>query len=77
MNSQTMLVVDDDDKIREIIGLYFAKEGFQVEDAADGVKAFRKVEQVKSGVIILDIIMPVLDGIEVCRQGRLCVFSWI
>lgn len=70
MSSQTVLVVDDDDNIREIIGLYFAKEGFHVEEAADGVEAIRKVEQVKPGVIILDIMMPVLDGIEVCRQVR-------
>ncbi|MDT8900315.1 response regulator transcription factor [Anaeroselena agilis] len=70
MSSQTILVVDDDDKIREVMRSYFTKAGFQVEEAADGVEAIRKVEQVKPGVIILDIMMPVLDGIEVCRQVR-------
>lgn len=70
MSNQIVLVVDDDDNIREIVRLYFIKEGFQVEEAADGVEAIRKVDQCKPGIIILDIMMPVLDGIEVCRQVR-------
>ncbi|HML31971.1 response regulator transcription factor [Sporomusa sphaeroides] len=70
MSNPTILIVDDEKNIREILGLYCAKEGFQVEEAADGVEAIRKVDQVKPGVIILDIMMPVLDGIEVCRQVR-------
>jgi two-component system response regulator ResD len=70
MSRQIVLIVDDDDKIREILSLYLNKEGFQVEEAADGVEAIRKVDQVKPNVIILDIMMPILDGIEVCRQVR-------
>jgi len=70
MSSQTILIVDDEEKIREILALYFSKEGFQVAQAVDGVEAIRKVDQVKPDVIILDIMMPVLDGIEVCRQIR-------
>jgi DNA-binding response OmpR family regulator len=65
-----ILVVDDDVKIREILVVYCTKEGFEVAEAADGVEAIRKVEQVKPNMIILDIMMPVLDGIEVCRQIR-------
>ncbi len=70
MSTQTILIVDDEDKIRNILALYLTKEGFQVEQAVDGVEAIRKVDQVKPDVIILDIMMPVLDGIEVCRQIR-------
>lgn len=70
MSRHIVLIVDDDDKIREILSLYLNKEGFQVEEAADGVEAIRKVDQVKPNVIILDIMMPILDGIEVCRQVR-------
>jgi len=70
MNNHTILIVDDDDKIREILGVYFTREGFTVAEAADGVEAIRKVEQVKPALILLDIMMPVLDGIEVCRQIR-------
>ncbi|HEY3423936.1 MAG TPA: response regulator transcription factor [Negativicutes bacterium] len=70
MPSQTILIVDDDDQIRELLSLYFSKAGFAVEAAANGVEAIRKVEQVKPQMIILDIMMPILDGIEVCRQIR-------
>lgn len=70
MHGQTLLLVDDDAKLRELLSLYFIKEGFSVEEAADGAEAIRKVEQVKPNLVILDIMMPVLDGIEVCRQIR-------
>lgn len=70
MNNPIILIVDDEDRIREVIGLYCVKEGFRIEEAVDGVDAIRKVEQVKPNLIILDIMMPVLDGIEVCRQVR-------
>ena len=70
MREQTILIVDDDKNIREILALYFSKENFTVEEAADGVEAIRKIEQLNPSMILLDIMMPVLDGIEVCRQIR-------
>jgi two-component system, OmpR family, response regulator ResD len=70
MRDQTILIVDDDAQIREILALYFTKENFAVEEASDGIEAIRKMEQTKPNMIILDIMMPVLDGIEVCRQIR-------
>lgn len=70
MLGQTLLIVDDDSQIRELLTFYFVKEGFTIEEAADGVEAIRKVEQMKPNLVILDIMMPVLDGIEACRQIR-------
>jgi len=70
MSGQTVLIVDDDENIREIMGLYLRKEGFNAVEAADGVEAIRKTEQAKPDLILLDIMMPVLDGLEVCRQIR-------
>jgi len=70
MVGQTLLLVDDDAQIRELLKMYFAKEGFTIEEAADGVEAIRKVVEIKPNLVILDIMMPVLDGIEVCRQIR-------
>lgn len=70
MEKQTILIVDDDKQIRELLTLYLSKENFIVEEAADGVEAIRKTEQLKPGMILLDIMLPVLDGIEVCRQIR-------
>ena len=70
VREQTILIVDDDKNIREILSLYFSKENFTIEEAADGVEAIRKIEQLNPSMILLDIMMPVLDGIEVCRQIR-------
>jgi DNA-binding response OmpR family regulator len=70
MSAQTVLVVDDDDNIREIMKLYLVNEGYHVEEAADGIEALRKVEVVKPAIILLDVMMPILDGMEVCRQIR-------
>ena len=70
MIAQTVLVADDGEKIRELLVLYLSKEGFAVEQAADGAEAILKAQQLKPGLIVLDIMMPVLDGLEVCRQVR-------
>lgn len=70
MVGQTLLIVDDDAQIRELLNLYFTKEGFTIEEASDGVEAIRKVVEIKPNLVILDIMMPILDGIEVCREIR-------
>lgn len=70
MIGQTLLIVDDEPQIRELLKLYFSKEGFTIEEAGDGVEAIRKVVQVKPNLVILDIMMPILDGIEVCLEIR-------
>ena len=70
MREQSVLIVDDDPQIRDILTIYFKKENFTVAEAADGVEAIRKAEQLNPSIILLDIMMPVLDGIEVCRQIR-------
>lgn len=70
MSAQTVLIADDDAKIRELLELYLTKEGFAVEQAADGAEAILKAQQLKPDLIVLDVMMPVLDGMEVCRQVR-------
>ena len=70
MSTQTVLIADDDAKIRELLELYLSKEGFVVEQAADGAEAILKAQQLKPDLIVLDIMMPVMDGMEVCRQVR-------
>ncbi|HMM22478.1 MAG TPA: response regulator transcription factor [Selenomonadales bacterium] len=70
MNGKTVLIVDDEAQIRELLSLYFIQEGFTVAEAADGASALLSMQRVKPDIIILDIMMPVLDGIEVCRQIR-------
>lgn len=70
MSGKTVLLVDDEQAIRELLALYLTKEGFAVLEAADGAEALIKNQEYKPDIIILDIMMPVLDGLEVCRQIR-------
>ena len=70
MTKQKILIADDEAQIREILRIYFEKEGFEVIEAEDGAAAILKVQSEKPDILLLDIMMPVLDGIEVCKQVR-------
>lgn len=70
MSAPLVLIADDDPQIRELLNLYFAKDGFAVAEATDGAEAIVKVQQLAPSLLILDIMMPVLDGLEACRQIR-------
>ncbi|MBC2725742.1 response regulator transcription factor [Desulfosporosinus sp.] len=70
MAGETILVVDDDDDIREIITMYLENEGFQVISAFDGTQALAYANSVNPDLIILDMMLPDLDGIEVCQELR-------
>ncbi len=65
-----ILVVDDDAHIRELAGLFLRNEGFDVVEAGDGVEALAKLETTRVDLVVLDIMMPNLDGWELCRQLR-------
>ncbi len=65
-----ILVADDDLNICELLRLYLEKEGFEVVMAHDGEEAVAKFESEKPSLILLDIMMPKLDGWQVCRQIR-------
>lgn len=66
----TLLVVDDEDKIRDIIAKYARFEGYTVEEAADGMTAVEKCREKDFDLVILDVMMPDLDGFSVCREIR-------
>lgn len=70
MDIQKVLIADDEKHIREILKMYCEKEGFDVIEAADGAEAILKVQSEKPDILILDIMMPVIDGLEVCKQVR-------
>ena len=65
-----ILVVDDDQNICELLRLYIEKEGFSVCIANDGEQAIRKFHEESPDLISLDVMMPVLDGWQVCREIR-------
>ncbi len=66
----TILVVDDERNIVELARIYLRNEGFHVEAAYDGLEALEKARSVKPSLIVLDLMLPELDGMEVCRQLR-------
>ncbi|MBC7325921.1 MAG: response regulator transcription factor [Moorella sp. (in: Bacteria)] len=65
-----ILVADDEAKIRELVGMYLKAEGFSVAEAADGRQALELWKQNAFDLIILDLMMPGVDGWEVCREIR-------
>lgn len=65
-----ILVVDDDPHIRELVGHFLRLEGFVALEAADGLEALRALDEAKVDLVILDIMMPGMDGWELCRQLR-------
>jgi DNA-binding response OmpR family regulator len=66
----TILVVDDEPNILELAKLYLEQEGYRVEVVGNGNDALLKLNSVKPSLIILDLMLPDIDGFEVCRQIR-------
>lgn len=65
-----ILIVDDDPHIRELAGHFLRNEGFDIYEAEDGEEALSVLESVKADLVILDIMMPNMDGWELCRELR-------
>lgn len=67
---RTVLLVDDDPHIRQVLAFAFAKAGMQVVEATDGVEALARAADYAPDLVVLDINMPAMDGLEVCRRLR-------
>ena len=63
-----VLVVDDDDMIRRLVRAVLEADEFEVAEARDGETALRLATQTRPSVVVLDVMMPGLDGVEVCRR---------
>lgn len=70
MATGKILIVDDDTNICELLRLYIAKEGFEASIANDGETALKMFDSVSPDLILLDIMLPGLDGWQVCRELR-------
>ena len=70
MDAPRILVVEDDLFLRELYADILKGEGYTVESAADGIEALAKIKEGGYDLILLDIIMPKMDGLEVMRQAK-------
>src|SRR5262249_52116472 len=70
MSAQKVLVVDDEDHILELARLYLSREGYQIETVTDGAQALARFGQVKPDLVVLDIMLPNVDGLTICREIR-------
>ena len=65
-----ILIVEDEANIRELLRLYLEREGYTVLEAENGVEGIKKWKSDKPDMLLLDVMMPVMDGWEDCREIR-------
>jgi DNA-binding response OmpR family regulator len=69
-DSSTILLVDDEESVRKVLAFPLERDGFDVVQAADGEEALRLFETSAPDLVVLDIMLPKLDGLEVCKRLR-------
>jgi DNA-binding response OmpR family regulator len=70
MSGQTILLVDDEPHIVELAQMYLEKEGFAVHSAPDGERGLQMIATVRPDLVVLDLMLPRVDGWEICRRVR-------
>jgi DNA-binding response OmpR family regulator len=70
MSGEKVLVVDDEEHILELARLYLGRDGFQVESVADGAQAVATFTRLKPDLVVLDVMLPGVDGFTICREIR-------
>ena len=68
--SDTILIVDDEQRIIDLAQMYLEQEGYTVDSATDGVDAYKRIIQDTPSLIVLDLMLPNMDGLEICRRVR-------
>jgi DNA-binding response OmpR family regulator len=68
---ETILVVDDEPSIVQLAQMYLEQDGFHVESVGDGKAALESVEKLQPALVVLDVMLPEMDGFEVCRKLRM------
>ena len=70
MAGERILVVDDEPHIVELARMYLEKEGYRVDSASDGAQALEQIQSQEPALVVLDLMLPEVDGFEVCRRTR-------
>ena len=70
MATGTILVVEDERSISSLVEMYLKKEGFDVVCVEDGAKAVEAAERTRPALVVLDVMLPGMDGLEICRRLR-------
>ena len=70
MSSELILLVDDEPSIQQLAQMYLEREGFRVKTASDGESALASVATLHPALVVLDVMLPKLDGFEVCKRLR-------
>ena len=65
-----VLIVDDEPNIREVVGLYLRRDGHDIVSAADGEEALEVFRESEPDLVVLDLMLPKISGLEVCRRMR-------
>src|SRR3990172_808696 len=68
--ADTILIVDDEQRIIDLAKMYLEQEGFRVDSAIDGRIAYQKIVTAPPALIVLDLMLPGMDGLEICRRVR-------
>ncbi|MCS6835818.1 MAG: response regulator transcription factor [Anaerolineae bacterium] len=68
--AETILLVDDEQRIIDLASMYIEQEGYRVVSALDGLSALKVIQEAPPALVVLDIMLPHLDGLEVCRRVR-------
>lgn len=68
--SQSVLIVDDELMTRNLLRMMLQREDFQIFEASDGMEALTAVDTYRPDIILLDVMMPIMDGISVCKRLR-------
>jgi two-component system alkaline phosphatase synthesis response regulator PhoP len=71
MSGELILVVDDEANIVQLTRMYLERDGYQVRSVGDGRSALQAIDDLKPALVVLDIMLPVIDGLEVCKKLRI------
>ena len=65
-----VMLVEDDDALRGAVGRALRLEGYEVDEASDGAEALARLASLRAGLVVLDVLMPEMDGLTVCQRLR-------